>query len=99
VPEYDYTCCGDEWFAFHSVENRNKERCPKCGNRAKKLVSFITVQRPFVPKVCENFGDEPVMIHSRAHFREECRKHGRDPADCDINPGRRKERGRRITIG
>jgi len=55
----------------------------------------VFIKKEFAPKVCEAF-EEPVVVTSRKHFKEECRKRGHDPEDCDIFPGDKESWNRHI---
>ena len=43
MPLYSYVCiCGREWDAFHSIEDRDNEKCSHCGISAKRILSFTS---------------------------------------------------------
>ena len=41
MPTYDYRCkkCGHQFEAFHGINDRTVQKCPKCGGRARKVPS------------------------------------------------------------
>jgi putative FmdB family regulatory protein len=41
MPYYEYQCpkCGHEFEVMHTKITDKKEACPKCGSKAKKLIS------------------------------------------------------------
>ena len=40
MPTYDYECrCGHRFERFQKITSKPFSRCPKCGKRAKRLVS------------------------------------------------------------
>jgi len=41
MPTYDYECtkCGYTFEAFHGMNAKSVEKCPKCGKKVKRLIS------------------------------------------------------------
>ncbi len=41
MPTYDYKCtkCGYTFEAFHGMNDKAVEKCPKCGKKVKRLIS------------------------------------------------------------
>ncbi len=40
MPTYDYECtkCGHTFEAFHGINDKSLEKCPKCGKKVKRLI-------------------------------------------------------------
>jgi len=41
MPTYEYECtkCGYRFESFHSIDSVSKKKCPKCKNKAQRLIS------------------------------------------------------------
>jgi len=65
----------------------------ECGGIFKRMYAMRKFKE-FVPKLYENFGDEPIYIESREQFRQECEKRNlyqRGGDGCyDIRVGKKK---------
>jgi len=41
MPTYDYTCtvCNHSFEEFHGINEKTTRKCPKCGKKAKRMIS------------------------------------------------------------
>ena len=74
MPRYDYQCekCGRKWESFHSIDERDNEKC--CGKEATRLITMgaVDIWKPmWYNDICE----EPIYIESKRQLKEECKKH------------------------
>lgn len=84
MPVFAYRCphCGHQFDEFfHSREDGAIVPCPSCGLACKRLLGSGTKYKFalgsfFEPYVEEDLGDEPVLIKSPEHFKQECEKRG-----------------------
>jgi len=77
MPCYQYRClkCHSEHESFHSVQNRNREQCPKCGGSVEIVVGKVSVHS-FTPHFSLGLG---VWVKSRSEERQICRAKGLEP--------------------
>jgi putative FmdB family regulatory protein len=77
MPTYDYVCekCGRKWEDFVAVSMRDSVVC-KCGEKATKLISSgVSIIPPFQEMVYHDICETPILIKSKQHLRDECKKH------------------------
>lgn len=76
MPNYDMRCkeCGHRWETSLPSNAPKMERCPICGEMGMWLPS-VRVQ-VFKPMIYTDICEHDILIRSRAHLREECKKHG-----------------------
>lgn len=79
MPIYDYQCTSDEckceFEEFRHIEDREDMACPKCGTKAKLLISR-TKDDWFRPHWNEHLTHEPVFVESKGHYKQLCKKYG-----------------------
>ncbi len=75
MPTYVYRCeCGKEWENFHTIQDRNTERCV-CGKHPEIVpCAQISVFKPFFNEHLEP--DRSIYIRSKGHYKEELKKRG-----------------------
>lgn len=81
MPLYDFECltCGKQFENFCCINDLEyftiKQRCPKCGNKVKRLIGGIKKDW-FKPHINEDFDGTPIEVTSKKHLKELCKKHG-----------------------
>jgi len=77
MPLYDVKClkCGHVAEISVHIEDRDKAICMKCGGQTKSLISTPNIHI-FQPFIHEDFGDKPVLVKSKRHYRQLCKEHG-----------------------
>jgi putative FmdB family regulatory protein len=62
MPLYDYECCGHRWDAFHTIADRLKEPCPRCGHFAHQIIGIPYTTKDFKPYFDQSLG---VVVKNR----------------------------------
>lgn len=77
MPLYDYQCeaCEVVFEEFKHIDERENMVCPKCGEKAKLLISR-TKEDWFKPHWNEHITHMPVYVKSKRHYKELCKKYG-----------------------
>lgn len=77
IPLYDYRCnqCTNEFEGIRKIAERYNIKCPKCEG-AVQIIHTSTKIEIFKPFWHEDFDDKPVLVKSKAHYKELCKKHG-----------------------
>ena len=77
MPLYDYRCtkCGQAFEELATIEGRNDMLSPCCCCVAELQMSPVP-DISFKPFVHEDFGDKPVLVKSKNHYKELCQQHG-----------------------
>ena len=79
MPIYNYKCktCEHEFEAFRKIKDRYNISCEKCGHAAfihikpRKDISIHI----WVPYMEENICHQPIMVNSKQHLKDLCKKH------------------------
>ena len=78
MPNYNVKCkrCDKEFVAFTRIEDRNDIKCD-CGGSTKLVVKpgsgvAVHIWRPYLE---ENITHQPVMVNSKQHLKDLCKKH------------------------
>ncbi len=76
MPLYDFECtkCHSEFEEFAKLDSVSSVRC-KCGGDARIVIKKIG-RDWFRPFVSEDFDGTPVLVRTKGHLKELCRKHG-----------------------
>ena len=79
MPLYNYKCrkCEHEFEEFKKIADRNDLVCPKCGQEVFihiKPRKDIAIQ-VWVPYVEENITHQPILVKSKQHLKDLCKKH------------------------
>lgn len=77
MPLYDYRCtsCQMEFEAFNKIDARLEQCCIKC-NAPVEIQLSVWHNDWFHPFISEDFTGEPILVRSKNHYKELCRKHG-----------------------
>jgi len=77
MPLYDFKCgnCGNEFEQVAKIAEKDSVTCPKCGSKCDTLITCSRVE-VFKPFYHDDFGLEPVLVKSKGHYKELCKKHG-----------------------
>lgn len=77
MPLYDVKCqkCGRETEVTVHIEDRDKVICMNCGGHLKSLCS-TGGKDWFREHVNEDFDGTPIVVKSRRHLKDLCKKHG-----------------------
>jgi putative FmdB family regulatory protein len=79
MPLYVYKCtgCGHTQELIRSVADRDKEAlCEECSNVAERVMVFTKNRDWFRPFVQEDFGETPVFVESKRHYKKLCKQYG-----------------------
>jgi len=77
MPLYDYKCkeCDHEFEEVRKIKDRYEVSCPKCTGKCDLLIT-CKKRDWFRPFVTEDFDDTPILVKSKRHYKELCKKHG-----------------------
>ena len=75
MPRYDFECntCKKVFEKVVYIAERGDVKC-ECGGNTKQLMTGTRIE-VFKPMVYENICETPILITSKRHLREECKKH------------------------
>lgn len=83
---YNYVCpaCDTEVFELNKYEDRDKEKCPKCGTFMERpaYLNFPNVGRT-QPIVLENIAREPMTFKNKKDLAKYCKEHKVRSSMCD----------------
>jgi putative FmdB family regulatory protein len=76
MPLYDYKCneCGLEFEEIRKIIDRYNAECPKCKGSVEIIPKAkLQIFKPFIN---EDFDGTPILVESKAHYKQLCKKHG-----------------------
>jgi len=77
LPLYVYECqtCGYRFEEVRAIHMREITSCPSCLNEARQIITAPAIH-VFQPFWHEDFGDKPVFVESKAHYKQLCKQYG-----------------------
>lgn len=77
MPLYDYKCvkCQTLFESLQKIADRQTAVCPRCGYIGTLQMSTFA-DHTFKPFWHEDFTDTPVLVQSKSHYKDLCKKHG-----------------------